>query len=98
MAANVPFVRMPLASVKLPLVAVRPPKLMVPPPRVMALLVAPKAVLVVIASVPAFTIVPPVKLLDPERVAVPVPVFVRVDDPAYPSARVAVIVPLLTKE
>jgi hypothetical protein len=47
---------------------------------------------------PAFTIVPPVKLFDPESVAVPVPVFVRVDDPAYPSARVAVIVPLLTKE
>ena len=83
--------------VKLPLVAVRPPRLIVPPPRVMALLVAPKAVLVVIASVPAFTIVPPVKLLDPESVVVPAPVFVSVDDPANPFARVAVIVPLPVK-
>ena len=84
--------------VKLPLVAVRPPRLIVPPLTVTALLVAPRAVLVVIASVPAVTIVPPVKLLDPERVAVPAPDIVSVDAPATPFVRLAAIVPLLVKD
>ena len=66
-----------------------PPKSTVPP--LITRLLAPRLYEVEAESVPAFTVVIPVKLLDPERVRVPVPLLVRPTAPA----NVAETVPLV---